>query len=95
MQRILIIDNKTFSFYDLNAKTNELKLTKSEKIIFSMIRDRIGLQFDFLFSDFTLWNFQVEHQNNTLDQVMIGSIENKERVQLDCGNQEYKYVKVK
>ncbi|WP_129583111.1 hypothetical protein [Flavobacterium cyanobacteriorum] len=94
VKKLLVIEYDKFSFYDLNLKTNEMTLTKSEKSLFTKNRDMRGLLFDFVFSDKTLWSFHYNEKTKTLKQIMTGEDSENGRSEMVCGNPEFIYTKI-
>ncbi|PRZ19384.1 hypothetical protein [Flavobacterium granuli] len=94
IKKLLIIELDKFSFYNLNIKTNEMTLTKSEKSVFTKHRDMGDLPFDFVFSDKTLWNFYYNEEKKVLQQYMTGEESENSRTEIVCGNMEYKYIRM-
>lgn len=94
VKKLLIIEFDKFSFYDLNIKTNEMTLTKSEKSLFTKNRDMRGLSFDFVFADKTLWSFYYNDKTKTLRQIMTGEDSENGRSEMVCGNSEFIYTKL-
>lgn len=94
IKKVLVIDLNKFSFYDLNLKTNEMILTKSENSVFTKNKNMQGLVFDFVFSDNTLWHFYYDEKSKTLRQIMTGRESENGRSVIVCGNSEYYYLKL-
>ena len=93
IQKVLIIDENHFYFYDLDNITKEKILIKKEKIRFTEFENSMGFNFDFVFSDSSIWSFRVSERNGVLKQSNTGTELIGSRTEIVCGNEELYYLK--
>src|SRR5690606_30102951 len=93
IEKIVVIDDTYFSFYDVEKKTNEKTLTKKEKIRFSEYENSLGFKMDYVFSDNTIWSFRVDENKKVLKQTNTGMEISSSRTEMVCGNEELHYFR--
>lgn len=93
IEKIVVIDDTYFSFYDVDKKTNEKTLTKKEKIRFSEYENSLGFKMDYVFSDNTIWSFRVDENKKVLKQTNTGMEISSSRTEMVCGNEELHYFR--
>ncbi|RVT76522.1 hypothetical protein EOD40_08435 [Flavobacterium sufflavum] len=94
IEKILIIDENKFHFYEKNVKTKEIKLVKSEKMNFSKGINENFYSYEFVFSDNQIWYFSVNPKTNKLRQVNTGEDKEIGRSEIVCGNLELYYTRI-
>ncbi|CAA9200047.1 hypothetical protein FLA105534_02943 [Flavobacterium bizetiae] len=93
IKKVLIITDKNFQFYEQNLKTKENKLIKTEKTTFTKYEDMSDNQFDFVFTDKSIWAFFINKETNVLRQINTGEETDEGRTEIVCGNSELNYKK--
>jgi len=92
--KILIVNQSKFMFYEQNIKTKKLKLIKSEEIKFSKSIHERFYSYEFVFSDNQIWNISKNEETGELRQVNTGEQNEAGRTEIVCGNLELIYTKI-
>lgn len=94
IEKILIINESKFHFYEKNIKTKEMKLIKSEQMNFSKGINENFYSYEFVFSDNKIWFFSVNPKTDKLRQVNTGEEKEIGRTEIVCGNLELYYNRI-
>jgi hypothetical protein len=92
--KILIVNESEFMFYEQNLKTKKLKLIKLEAIKFSKSIHERYYSYEFVFSDNQIWHFSKNKQSGELRQVNTGEQNENGRSEIVCGNLELIYTEI-
>lgn len=92
--KILIVNESDFKFYEQDIKTKKLKLIKSEEIKFSKSTHERIYSYEFVFSDNQIWHFSKNKQSGELRQVNTGEQNENGRSEIVCGNLELIYTEI-
>lgn len=92
--KILIVDESKFMFYEQDIKTKKLKLIKSEEIKFSKSIHERFYSYEFVFSDNQIWHISKNEITGELRQVNTGEQNDAGRTEIVCGNSELIYTEI-
>ncbi|HEY4617756.1 MAG TPA: hypothetical protein VIH09_06140 [Flavobacterium sp.] len=92
--KILIVNESEFKFYEQNIKTKKLKLIKSEEIKFSKSIHERYYSYEFVFSDNQIWHISKNEKTGELRQVNTGEQNENGRSEIVCGNLELIYTEI-
>lgn len=92
--KILIVNESDFKFYEQDIKIKKLKLIKSEEIKFSKSTHERIYSYEFVFSDNQIWHFSKNKQSGELRQVNTGEQNENGRSEIVCGNLELIYTEI-
>jgi hypothetical protein len=92
--KILIVNEREFKFYEQNINTKKLKLIKSEEIKFSKSIHERYYSYEFVFSDYQIWHISKNEKTGELRQVNTGEQNENGRSEIVCGNLELIYTKI-
>jgi hypothetical protein len=95
IDKVLVINENKFLFYDQNIKTKEMKLIKTEEIAFSKVLGENDFSYEFVFSDSRIWWFNIDPKNDRLRQFNTGEEKENGRTEIFCGNLEMYYTRIK
>lgn len=95
-EKILIISEKSLSFYETDKLTNKTKYIKTEKLIFN---DKAGMfpsYRELVYSDNQIWSFELKNDGQVLHLKNTGEVtKNNSRTEIVCGNLELTYERIK
>ncbi|MBP4143137.1 hypothetical protein J3S90_15135 [Flavobacterium sp. P4023] len=92
--QILIIEKNKLIFFNQNKSTKELKLVKSEDLIFFTSVNEDNYSNELLFSDNEIWSFSINKNNSELRQFYSGQKTENGRTEMVCGNSELYYTRL-
>jgi hypothetical protein len=92
--KILIVNESDFKFYEQDIKTKKLSLIKSEEIKFSKSTHERIYSYEFVFSDNQIWHFSKNKQSGELGQMNTGEQNENGRSEIVCGNLELIYTEI-
>lgn len=82
-------------FYEVNKKTNEKKVIKTEDLVYYNKEESDALFSDIILSDGTIWNCMINQNADELHVINVGKKDEEGIEKIETDNMEFFYTKVK
>ncbi len=94
--KILVISDKSLSFYEVNKRTKRRLLIKREKINFNNVQGMFPSFSELIYSDDQIWGYSLKDDGRTLHLTNTGELhKNNTRSEIVCGNTDMIYERIK
>jgi hypothetical protein len=91
---LMIIDADKISYYLQNKSTEEMKLIKTEEIIFYDSFEKNNHITEMLTSDKRLWSYYIDEYSKNLRAINTGKITDSGKAKIDLDNEEIYYERI-